>query len=84
MTAYTERLKAGEEEMSRLHQTMKELTKKHSSILLSKENEMLEVRTYYAKQLSQLINECVGRNECQVCPKSCFLLQYGAYLSPWY
>ena len=52
--------------MAQLHQTMDVLTKKHSTLLLAKENEILEVRTHYAQQLSQLINECVNRNQCQV------------------
>lgn len=66
ITTYTQKLKEGEEEMAHLHQTMDVLTKKHSTLLLAKENEILEVRTHYAQQLSQLINECVNRNECQV------------------
>jgi len=52
--------------MAKLHQSMELLTRKHSTLLLDKETEILEVRTHYAKQLSQLINDCVSRNECQV------------------
>lgn len=66
ITTYTQKLKQGEEEMGQLHQTMEVLTKKHSTLLLDKEKEILEVRTHYAKELSQLINECVHRNNCQV------------------
>lgn len=71
VTTYTEKLKQGEEEMGRLHQTMEHLTKKHSSLLLQKESEMLEVRTNYAKQLSQLITDCTSKSRSQVSTRDC-------------
>ncbi|XP_067932858.1 interaptin-like [Watersipora subatra] len=65
ITTYTEKLRQGEEEMGQLHQTMEALTKRHSNLILAKENEMLSVRTNYAKQLSQLITECTSKGQSQ-------------------
>ena len=73
ITTYTEKLKRGEEEMGQLHQTMEALTQKHSSLILAKETEMLEVRTNYAKQLAQLISDCTSRNKSQVWLSLCGL-----------
>lgn len=52
--------------MSRLHQNMDVLTRKHSTLLLARDNEAAESRTYYARQLRKFVGECVSVEEDQV------------------